>query len=102
MDDPLRKFHIRTCVSDALDGHGVPSDSALRAELEANAIIAAGTGSRVIMKNGNSLDVEIQNRLSSPRLTESVPTGSRTVAKSDTDAVRIHFAEIAAGKVTVK
>jgi hypothetical protein len=53
------------------------------------------------MKNGNSLDVEIQNRLSSPRIDESFPTGSRTVAKSDTDGVRIHFADIAAGKVRV-
>jgi uncharacterized protein YfaP (DUF2135 family) len=54
------------------------------------------------MKNGNSLDAEIENAGSSPRpAAESFPTGSRTVAKSDTDGVRIHFADIAAGKVRV-
>jgi hypothetical protein len=53
------------------------------------------------MKNGNSLDVEIQNRLSSPRMDESLPMASRTVAKSDTDNLRKNFADIAAGKVRV-
>jgi|ERR1035437_2343608 hypothetical protein len=101
MRDTLKEFHIRSCVRDALSRHGIAHDSPLRAQLEANATIAAGDSSRVIMKNGNSLDVEIQNRLSSPRIDESFPTGSRTVAKSDTDGVRIHFADIAAGKVRV-
>jgi hypothetical protein len=73
----------------------------MRAELEANATIAAGDNSRVIMKNGNSLDVEIQNRLNSARVEEGLPTGPRTVSRSDTDAVRINFADIAAGKVRV-
>jgi hypothetical protein len=101
MDDPLRKFHIRTGVLDALSRHRIAHDDPMRAELEANATIAAGDNSRVIMKNGNSVDAEIQNRLSSPRPAESFPTASRTVAKSDTDGVRIHFADIAAGKVRV-
>jgi len=65
MDDPLRKFHIRSGVLDALSRHGIAHDNKMRAELEANATIAAGDSSRVIMKSGNSLDVEIQNRLSS-------------------------------------
>ena len=56
MDDPLRKFHLRTGVLDALSRHGITHDNPMRAELEANAIIAAGDRSRVIMKNGNSLD----------------------------------------------
>jgi len=73
----------------------------LRAQLEANATIAAGDSYRVIMKNGNSLDVEIQNRLSSPRIDESLQTRSRTVAKSDTDGLRKNFDAIASGKVTV-
>ena len=102
MDDPLRKFHIRSCVRDALSRHGIAHDSPLRAKLEANATIAAGDSSRVVMKNGNSLDAEIENACSSPRpVAESFPAGSRTVAKSDTDGVRIHFADIAAGKVRV-
>ena|ERR1035437_8652963 len=101
MRDALREFHIRSCVRDALSRHGIAHDSPLRAKLEANATIAAGTDSYVVMKNGNSLDVEIENGRSSPRPTESFPTGSRTVAKSDTDGVRIHFADIAAGKVRV-
>jgi len=101
MRDALREFHIRSCVRDALTRHGIAHDSPLRAQLEANATIAAGADSRVIMKNGNSLDVEIQNRLNSPRMDKSFQTGSRTVAKSDTDGVRSHFADIAAGKVRV-
>jgi len=101
MDDPLRKFHIRTGVLDALSRHGIAHDNPMRPELEANATIAADNNSRVIMKNGNSLDVEIQNRLNSPRMNESFPTGSCTVAKSDTDSLRKNFADIAAGKVRV-
>jgi hypothetical protein len=101
MDDPLRKFHIRTGVLDALSRHGIAHDSPLRAKLEANATIAAGNNSRVIMKNGNSLDVEIQNRLNSPCMNESFPTGACTVAKSDTESLRKNFAEIASGKVRV-
>jgi uncharacterized protein YfaP (DUF2135 family) len=88
-------------VRDALSRHGIEHDSPLRAQLEANATIAGGTDSCVVMKNGNSLDAEIENWGSSPRPAESFPTGSRTVAKSDTDGVRIHFADIAAGKVRV-
>ncbi|MFZ1131946.1 MAG: hypothetical protein WCA97_20640 [Terriglobales bacterium] len=102
MDDSLRRFHIRSCVRDALSRHGIAHDSPLRAQLEANATIAVGTDSRVVMKNGNSLDAEIENARSLPRpAAENFPTGSRTVAKSDTDGVRIHFADIAAGKVLV-
>jgi len=101
MDDPLRKFHIRTGVRDALSRYGIGDDSPLRAQLEGNATIAAGDNSRVIMKNGNSLDVEIQNQLNAPRRDESLPAASRTVAKRDTDGVRINFADIAAGKVRV-
>ena len=102
MRDALRQFHIRSCVRDALTRHGIADDNPLRARLEANATIAAGTDSRVVMKNGNSLDAEIENTRSSPRpAAESFPTGSRTVAKSDTDGVRINFADIAAGKVQV-
>ena len=73
----------------------------MRAELEANATIAAADGSRVIMKNGNSLDVEIQNRLNSRRMDETLQEDSRTVAKSDTDSLRKNFADIASGKVQV-
>ncbi len=102
MDDSLRKFHIRTCVLDALSRNGTAPDRPLRAELEANATIAAGDTSRVVMMNGNSLDTEIQNRLSSPRMEESLPTPSRTVAKSDVDSLRKNFADIAAGKVRVE
>ncbi|MGB7850851.1 MAG: hypothetical protein WCF73_08235 [Candidatus Sulfotelmatobacter sp.] len=103
MRDALRQFHIRSCVRDALSRHGMARDTPLRARLEADATIAAGTDSRVIMKSGNSLDAEIENACSSPRpAAESFPTGSRTVAKSDTDGVRIHFADIAAGKVRVE
>jgi hypothetical protein len=99
MDDPLRKFHIRTGVRDALSRHGIAHDSPLRARLEAGATIAAGDSSRVIMKNGNSLDAEIESWLSSPRpAAESFP---RTVAKSDTESLRKNFAGIAAGKVRV-
>jgi hypothetical protein len=101
MKDSLREFHIRSCVRDALSRHGIASDSPLRAQLEANATIAAGYRSHVIMKNGNSLDVEIQDRLNSPRMDESFPTSSRTVAKTDADSLRINFADIAAGKVRV-
>jgi hypothetical protein len=101
MRDALREFHIRSCVRDALSRHGIAHDSPLRAKLEANATIAAGDSSRVIMKNGNSLDVEIQNRLSSPRMDESLPLASRTVTKSDADSLRKNFADIAAGKVRV-
>jgi hypothetical protein len=101
MDDSLRKFHIRTGVRDALSRHGIADDSPLRAQLEANATIAAGDNSRVIMKNGNALDVEIQNRVNSSRRDETLPSASRTVAKSDAGSLRIHFADIAAGKVRV-
>jgi hypothetical protein len=101
MRDTLRAFHIRSCVRDALSRHGIASDSQLRAKLEANATIAAGNNSQVIMNNGNSLDVEIQNRLNSPRMDESFPTASRTVAKTDADSLRKNFADIAAGKVRV-
>jgi hypothetical protein len=45
--------------------------------------------------------VEIQNRLNSPRMNESLPTGSCTVAKSDAEGLRKNFADIAAGKVRV-
>lgn len=100
MRDALRQFHIRSCVRDALSRHGISYDSPLRAQLEANATIAAGTDSRVVMRNGNSLDVEIENARSAP-LAESFPIGSRTVAKSNIDGVRDHFADIAAGKVRV-
>ena len=100
--DALTKFHIRTCVLDALSRHGIAPDSPLRGELEANAIIAADDNSRVIMKNGNSLDVEIENWLSSANMAGSFPTGSRTLTKSDSDSVRNHFADIAAGKVRVE
>ena len=101
MDDPLRKFHIRSGVLDALSRHGIAHDNKMRAELEANATIAAGDSSRVIMKSGNSLDVEIQNRLSSPRMDESLPSASCTVTKSDADSLRRNFADIATGKVRV-
>jgi hypothetical protein len=101
MTDALEKFHIRSCVRDALSRHGIAHDSPLCAELEARATIAAGPDSRVVMKNGNSLDAEIENWGSSP-LAESSPTGSRTVDKSNTDSVRDHFADIASGKVTVR
>ena len=74
----------------------------MRAELEANATIAADNNSRVIMRNGNSLDVEIENRLNSRRMDESLPTTSPTVAKSDTDGLRRNFADIAAGRVRVE
>ncbi len=101
MDDPLRKFHIRTGVLDALSRHGIAHDNPMRAELEANATIAASNNSSVIMKNGNSLDVEIQNRLNSTSMNERFPTGACTVAKSDTESLRKNFADIAAGKVRV-
>ena len=102
MDDPLRRFHIRTAVRDALSRHGIAHDSPLRTQLEADATIAAGNDSRVIMKNGNSLDVEIQNRLNAPRNHESFPSASRTVKKSDADSLRKNFADIASGKVRVE
>jgi len=101
MDHALRKFHIRTCVRDALSRQGIAHDNPMCAELQANATIAASDNSRVIMKNGNSLDVEIQNRLSSARMDESLPTASLTVAKSDTDGLRKNFSDIASGKVRV-
>ena len=101
MDQALRKFHKRTVVLDALSRYGIAHDSPLRAQLAANAIIAGGTDSTVIMKSGNSLDAEIENWLSSPRMDESLPMASRTVAKSDTDSLRKNFADIAAGKVRV-
>jgi hypothetical protein len=101
MDHTLIKSHIRTGVLDALSRHGIAHDSPLRAQLEANAIIAAGDSSRFIMSNGNSLDAEIENWLSSPNMAGSFPTGSRTLAKSDTDGVQNHFADIASGKVRV-
>jgi hypothetical protein len=101
MDDALIEFHIRTCVRDALSRYGIAHDDPMRADLEANATIAAGDTSHVIMKNGNSLDVEIENRRSSPRMDESLPTTSRTVAKSDTDSLRKNFEKIAAGRVRV-
>jgi len=101
MRDTLRHFHIRSCVRDALSRHGIAHDNPVRAELEANATIGAGNNSRVIMKNGNSLDVEIQNRLDSPGMNESSPTDSCTVVKSDTDSLRKNFADITAGKVRV-
>jgi hypothetical protein len=101
MDDPLRRFHIRSCVLDALSRHGIASNSPLRIKLEANAIIAAGIDSRVVAKNGNSLDAEIEDWLSSPSMGGSFPTGSRTLAKSDSDSVLNHFADIATGKVRV-
>ena len=106
MDDALRKFHIRTVVRDACTRNGVPRDSPLCAEIEADAIIAAGDSSRVIMKNGNSLDVEIRNRIRdqagppSPAATSA--TGSRTIAKSDADGLLENFADIAAGTVRVE
>jgi hypothetical protein len=90
MRDTLKQFHIRSCVRDALSRHGIAHDSALSAQL------------RVIMKNGNALDVEIQNRLSSLRMDESISTPSRTVAKSDTDSLRKNFAAIVAGTVRVE
>lgn len=101
MSDALERFHIRTCVLDALGRHGIAHNTRMRAELEANATIAAGDRSRVIMKDGNSLDVEIQNRLNSPRMDESPPPASRTVTKNDADSLRKNFADIAAGKVRV-
>jgi len=101
MDHPLSRYYIRTGVLDALSRHGIAHDSPLRAQLEANATIAASNNS-VIMKNGNSLDAEIENaRSSPPAAAESLPTGSRTVAKSDTDSLRKNFTDIAAGKVQV-
>ena len=57
--------------------------------------------SYAVMKNGNSLDAEIENPLSSPNMAGSFPTGSRTLAKSDTDGVQNHFADIAS-KVRVE
>jgi hypothetical protein len=102
MRDTLKQFHIRSCVRDALSRHGIAHDSALSAQLEANATIASDDNSRVIMKNGNALDVEIQNRLSSLRMDESISTPSRTVAKSDTDSLRKNFAAIVAGTVRVE
>ena len=101
MDDPLRRYHIRTGVRDALSRHGISPDSPLCAELEANATIAAGDPSRVIMKNGNSLDVEIENRGSSARGHESLPTPSGTVAKDDPNGLLKNFEDIAAGRVRV-
>jgi hypothetical protein len=89
-------------VRDALSRQGIAHDSPLRAQLEENATIAGGTDSHVVMKSGNSLDVEIENARTSPRSAESFPIGSHTVAKSDTDSVRDHFADIAAGKVRVE
>jgi hypothetical protein len=102
MRDTLKQFHIRTGVLDALSRHGIAHDNPMRAELEANVTIAAGDSSRFIMRNGNSLDVEIQNRLSSPPTDESIPSASRTVTKTDTDSLRENFADIAAGKVRVE
>ncbi len=102
MDHALRRYHIKNAVLDALGRHGIAHDHPMRAELEANATIAAGDPSHVIMKNGNSLDVEIQNRLISPPTDESLPNPSRTVAKNDTDGLRKNFDDIAAGNVTVK
>ena len=102
MRDALKEFHIRSCVRDALSRHGIAHDNPVRAELEANATIGAGNNSRVIMKNGNSLDVEIQNRLNSPRMDVSLPAASRAVAKTDAESLRKNFAEIAAGKLRVE
>lgn len=102
MDDALRKFHIRSCVRDALSRQGIAHDNPMCAEIQANATIAGGDSSLVIMKNGNSLDAEIQNRLSSALMDESLPTASLTVAKSDTDGLRKNFEDIAAGKVRVE
>ena len=101
MDDPLRKYHIRTGVLDALSRHGIPHDNPIRAELEANATISASDSSRVVLKNGNSLDAEIENWLSLQSMAGSFPTGSRTLAKTDTESVQSHFADIASGKVRV-
>lgn len=100
MRDDLKRFHIRSCVRDALSRHGIPHDSPLRARLEADATIGVGTGS-VIMKNGNSLDTEIENLLGSQRVAASLPTGLLTVAKSDTESLRKNFEDIAAGRVRV-
>jgi len=47
MRDALKQFHIKSCVRDALSRHGIAHDSPLRAQLEANATIAAGESSRV-------------------------------------------------------
>lgn len=101
MDDPLRRYHIRTGVRDALSRHGISLDSPLCAELEANATIAAGDPSRVIMKNGNSLDAEIENRRSSARMNQSLPSPSRIITKDDPDSLLKNFEDIASGKVRV-
>lgn len=101
MDHAVIKVQKRNAVLDALSRNGVAPDDPMRAELEAGATIAASDNSRVIMKSGNSLDVEIQNRLSSRRMDKNQPTAPRTVSKSDTDAVRIYFTDIAEGKVGV-
>lgn len=101
MRDDLRKFHIGTCVRDALSRHGIPHDSPLREKLQANATISAGTDSHVVMKNGNSLDAEIENWLSSRRPAGSFSTSWRTVGKNDTESVQDHFADIAAGRLRV-
>ena len=101
MDHVVIRFHKRSAVLDALSRRGIPHDSPLRTHLESNAIIAAGTDSDVVMKNGNSLDAEIENWLESPRQPGSSPRASRTVAKTDTESVRSHFADIAAGTVRV-
>jgi len=50
MDYALSKYQIRTGVLDELSRHGIAHDNSLRAELEANATIAAGDSSRVIMR----------------------------------------------------
>jgi hypothetical protein len=106
MRDRLREFHIHTGVLDACSRNGIPHDSPLRAELEADATVEVGDSSHVIMKNGNSLDVEIRNRIRDragpPSPAASPATGSRTVANGDTDSVQKHFADIAAGTVRVE
>ena len=101
MRDDLRRFHIRSCVLDALSRHGIPHDSPLRANLEANATIAAGTDSHVIMKNGNSLDVEIEG-LRSPCPAQSFSAAQRTVAKTDLVGLRDNFERIANGTAVVE
>ena len=105
MDDALRRFHIHTCVRDACTRNGVPPDSALCAEIEADATVEMGDSSHVVMKNGNSLDVEIQDRIrdrTSPPSPASPATGSRTIAKNDADGLLENFADIAAGTVRVE
>ena len=102
MSSAIQEHVIKTSVLEACSRNGIPHESALRHQLEAEALIADGTTSYVRAASGVTLDERISELAKNAKFSKELPPAKPTVPSTDMTALSQNLEAIASGKVTVR